>query len=74
MNSKDKTVVSDTQEHSERARASLRRGWREEGLSRTLEGIRGEGGENMRSAGSGSFPKGLVPWAGNENRGTMTGT
>lgn len=74
MNSKDKTGVSDTQEHSDRARVSLRQNWWEGGLSKALEDIRGEGRENMRSAGSGSFPKGLVPWAGDESRGTATGT
>lgn len=74
MNSKDMTGVSDTQEHSDRARVNLRQNWWEGGLSKAIENIRGEGGENMRSAGSGSFPKGLVPWAGDESRGTATGT
>lgn len=45
MNSKDKTGVSDPQEHSDRARVSLRQNWHEGGLSKALEGIRGEGGK-----------------------------
>lgn len=44
MNSRDKTVIGDSQEHSDRARAPLRRDWWEGGLIKALEGIRGEGG------------------------------